>query len=356
ARSVFAADVDGDGDMDVLSASGLDHRIAWHENRAESESCDVDCTFAACGDGVSNATADEQCDDGNLAEGDCCSSLCQLDADGAVCEDGAFCTAGETCTAGVCGGGGPRVCSHLNDECNTGFCDESEDICDSAPDNDDVSCEDGVFCTTGETCTDGVCGGGVPTDCSGAGDQCNTGICDEDANACLPLATNENDSCSDGNSCTREDTCSAGVCGGDAVCSGDGVCEPRAWEPMGEGLGMQGELHGGGPSLAVDPNSGALFAAGIFTTAGGAPANFVAVWDPATETWSPLGEGLSSAAFTAAVDPNSGVVFAAGSFTEAGGAPASRVAMWDPATETWLPLGEGVNNQVASVAVDPNSG
>ena len=33
ARSVFAADVDGDGDLDVLSASRLDDRIAWYENR-----------------------------------------------------------------------------------------------------------------------------------------------------------------------------------------------------------------------------------------------------------------------------------------------------------------------------------
>ena len=32
ARSVFAADVDGDGDTDVLSASRLDDTIAWYEN------------------------------------------------------------------------------------------------------------------------------------------------------------------------------------------------------------------------------------------------------------------------------------------------------------------------------------
>ncbi len=30
--SVFAADIDGDGDIDVLSASGLDDKIAWYEN------------------------------------------------------------------------------------------------------------------------------------------------------------------------------------------------------------------------------------------------------------------------------------------------------------------------------------
>jgi len=32
ARDVYAADVDGDGDMDVLSASGYDYKIAWYEN------------------------------------------------------------------------------------------------------------------------------------------------------------------------------------------------------------------------------------------------------------------------------------------------------------------------------------
>ena len=32
ARSVFAIDVDGDGDIDVLSASRNDSKIAWYEN------------------------------------------------------------------------------------------------------------------------------------------------------------------------------------------------------------------------------------------------------------------------------------------------------------------------------------
>ena len=36
ARSVFAADVDGDGDTDVLSASTNDDKIAWYENDGAS--------------------------------------------------------------------------------------------------------------------------------------------------------------------------------------------------------------------------------------------------------------------------------------------------------------------------------
>ena len=32
AYSVYAADLDGDGDFDVLSASGGDDKIAWYEN------------------------------------------------------------------------------------------------------------------------------------------------------------------------------------------------------------------------------------------------------------------------------------------------------------------------------------
>ncbi len=32
AQSVYAIDLDGDGDIDVLSASELDDKIAWYEN------------------------------------------------------------------------------------------------------------------------------------------------------------------------------------------------------------------------------------------------------------------------------------------------------------------------------------
>jgi hypothetical protein len=40
ARSVFAVDLDGDGDPDVLSASGSDVELAWYENRLDEASAD----------------------------------------------------------------------------------------------------------------------------------------------------------------------------------------------------------------------------------------------------------------------------------------------------------------------------
>ena len=32
AKSVYAADLDGDGDMDVLSSSEVDEKVAWYKN------------------------------------------------------------------------------------------------------------------------------------------------------------------------------------------------------------------------------------------------------------------------------------------------------------------------------------
>ena len=43
----------------------------------ETATCNVDCTAAACADGVVNKAAGEQCDDGNTATGDACDSDCK---------------------------------------------------------------------------------------------------------------------------------------------------------------------------------------------------------------------------------------------------------------------------------------
>ena len=88
---------------------------------------------AVCGDGVVEGR--EQCDDGNLLPGDCCSASCQFEATGSPCNDGLFCTMGETCSAGLCGGGKPRDCSRGDPGCDLEAGDEDSDS-DSDRDSD----------------------------------------------------------------------------------------------------------------------------------------------------------------------------------------------------------------------------
>ncbi|MCA9230365.1 MAG: VCBS repeat-containing protein, partial [Planctomycetales bacterium] len=64
AESVFAADVDGDGDLDVLSASSLDHKIAWYENDGSQNFTSHTITTSA--EGASSANAADLDGDGDL--------------------------------------------------------------------------------------------------------------------------------------------------------------------------------------------------------------------------------------------------------------------------------------------------
>ena len=78
-------------------------------------------------------------------------------------------------------------------------------------------------------------------------------------------------------------------------------------------------------TLAFDL-SGNLYAGGVFTTAGGVPANYVAKWDG--NIWSALGSGTNSIVRALQFDL-SGNLYACGEFTTAGGVPANRVAEVD---------------------------
>jgi len=49
------------------------------DTNGDTMSCDNDCTLPVCNDGVTNLAAGEQCEDGNLTNGDGCSSTCRLE-------------------------------------------------------------------------------------------------------------------------------------------------------------------------------------------------------------------------------------------------------------------------------------
>ena len=66
ALSVFAADVDGDGDIDVLSASQLDDKIAWYENTDGLGSFGPEQVITATANGASSVFAADVDGDGDL--------------------------------------------------------------------------------------------------------------------------------------------------------------------------------------------------------------------------------------------------------------------------------------------------
>jgi uncharacterized delta-60 repeat protein len=99
-------------------------------NLVDGDGCDGNCTTTACGNGV--VTAGEQCDDGNTTGGDCCAADCQLEAAGAPCDDVNQCTATSTCTAGICTPGPSASCDD-GDACTGDTCDALTGVCRSEP-------------------------------------------------------------------------------------------------------------------------------------------------------------------------------------------------------------------------------
>ncbi|HOX44887.1 MAG TPA: hypothetical protein PK668_14905 [Myxococcota bacterium] len=129
--------------------------------------------------------------------------------DATPCDDGQFCTVGDTCQAGQCQGAA-RDCSAPG-SCATGSCDEAGDRCtgDPAPDGD--PCDDGDWCTQADACLGGLCQG-APLDCSAAADACNDGACDPATGACLPRPAREGEACDDRLFCTAGERCQQGAC------------------------------------------------------------------------------------------------------------------------------------------------
>jgi cysteine-rich repeat protein len=88
-----------------------------------------------CGNGI--VDGDETCDDGNTADGDCCSATCEPEDAGSPCADD-----GNECTDEACDGEGE--CAHTNNE---------------------SACDDGDSCTEDDVCSNGECTGTVFASC-----------------------------------------------------------------------------------------------------------------------------------------------------------------------------------------------
>jgi cysteine-rich repeat protein len=114
--------------------------------------CNGPLLATKCGNGAIDPL--ENCEDGNHADGDCCSARCRLDAAGTACTSD-----GNACTDDGCNATG--ACTHV---LNTGLCD------------------DGNACTIGDGCAGGACVPGAPAPagqaCSADIDPCTADVCD----------------------------------------------------------------------------------------------------------------------------------------------------------------------------------
>lgn len=135
------------------------------------------CLKIVCGDGI--IEANEQCDDGNAASGDGCSTNCELEPDFDCI------TAGQPCIAIICGDGiiePPETCDDGNAQPGDG--------CDQNCQYDDT----GLICDPpGQPCHAPVCGDGIslaPEECddgnTASGDGCTSDCKLEPGYACDP--------------------------------------------------------------------------------------------------------------------------------------------------------------------------
>lgn len=120
---------------------------------------------------------------------------------------------------------------------------------------------------------------------------------------------------------------------------GVGVSATRMWDPDGSG-----PMH---PVLVV---------AGAFNMVGTVPVSNIAMYDPVSGIWSPLGSGLQPFGFgnnvTALASLPSGDLVVGGYFTTAGSVSTTNIARWNGTS--WSSLGWGADFSVSAFTVLPN--
>ena len=167
--------------------------------------------------------------------------------------------------------GGPMCmdaagCKAFNDACNDGVC--TAGMCAKMPKADGTTCDDGMFCTTADVCSAGVCAGStrvcpdvVDTTSSSSGtggaggaassssasggmgtgggpamlDACHVWACNEGLKVCEIVPGTSGIACSSGDACIVDETCAPnGTCGNgvakdcsplDSECA-QGICTP----------------------------------------------------------------------------------------------------------------------------------
>ena len=183
------------------------------------------CKAGSC---IGGSPAD--CSDGIACTLDTCDPAvgCQHTSGDGPCDDGSYCTVGETCTGGVCGGGSAALCNDGND-CTSDGCDPPSGCTFTVLSG---ACDDSDPCSTQDVCKGGNCAG-VPLVCVPA-DVCHgAGVCVSKTGTCNPVNAPDGVPCNDGFACTTGDTCTGGACVGANQCDDDDVCTLDACAKVG---------------------------------------------------------------------------------------------------------------------------
>jgi cysteine-rich repeat protein len=108
---------DGDGTESVFGTTGLDN-----DGDGLNDGSDPDCAAAVCGNGM--VDTGEDCDDGNTADGDCCSANCMFEAARGSCDNLNACDGVDECDgAGNCVTVGPPLDCDDGNVCTDDSCD-----------------------------------------------------------------------------------------------------------------------------------------------------------------------------------------------------------------------------------------
>lgn len=210
-RASYPSAFCGDGQVNQLDEECDDG------NTASGDGCSSDCRFEYCGDGIKN-NSNEECDDGNTESGDGCSSECQIEQ-GPVCGDGKKegaeeCDDGNInsndgcsleCKIEYCGDG----IKNGNEQCDDGNT-ESGDGCSATCQTEQISgCGDGyVDYSAGERCEGQQTNTCIINDTFGS-QTCNSLICQwnpcEIPGECGNGTVESGEECDDGNSIDNDD-------------------------------------------------------------------------------------------------------------------------------------------------------
>lgn len=181
----------------------------------ETAECNLDCTFASCGDGKINRAAGEQCDDGpgmNADDRDC-TSMCKIN----VCGDGLANTTGPN-NIEECDDGNDGQTDGCSNQCTLPDCGNG--VIEMGEACDDGNLDDGDGCSSTcvfETCGDGIVNNGEACDPGPMfeTDECNADCTPQDCgDGKVNVAAGEE--CDDGNSSNNDaclNTCKLNVCG-----------------------------------------------------------------------------------------------------------------------------------------------